>query len=242
MAAAALLVVFFAWSQAPTPEIITSYVREFSWLFGQSHGGTLPGRGVTDVYSIVAAVIGDGRVASALSFTLGAAGLVVTFLATRDAVSEPRDVDIAAWFLLLLWTTYHRAYDTVLFAVPLAVLIDRAWRAVNARRTWGAAVVVAALSLMWYADPSKLFLIAHPAPLDRIPETGALLVLETMYRLGVFFVWAYLVRLAARERGVAREALAVQASRTGSDKTRGGVCADGRLLRVAGFEAEGVSA
>lgn len=241
VALAVALVAFLAWSQAPAAQIAASYAREFSWLFAQSHGGTLPGRGVTDLYSILAVLAGDGRVASVLAFVLAAAGLIATALATSHANRQPRDVDLAAWILLLLWTTYHRAYDTVLLVAPLAVLIDRAWRSGSGWRTWHRVGPVAALALMWYVDPSKVYLLVHPTALDRLPADGSLMAIETIYRLGVLGCWAYLVAMAARERGTARDAVAIQASPAGPDKTSGVVCVESRR-RLAAVVAEGVTA
>jgi len=242
IATAVALVVFLASSHVPAAAIAGSYVRECSWLFGQSHGGTLPGHGITDLYSILAGLIGGGRTASALSFGLAAVGLGVTYLATKGADGAPRDVDIAAWLLLVLWTTYHRSYDTILLVVPFAALIDRAWRAADVRLMWRRAWPLAALAVMWYVDPSKLYLLVHPTALDRMPDSGGLIVLETVYRIGVLMFWAYLVALALGERGSAHEARVVQASRAGSDKTAGVVCADGQLLRFGCAASRGVTA
>ena len=238
---AGALVVFFAWSQVPAADVIGSYAREFAWLYGQSHGGTLPGHGVTDLYSIIAGVAGDGPIAGLIAFVLAAAGLIVTFYATTRVRQPLRDVDVAAWLLVLLWTTYHRAYDTVLLAVPLSVVIDRAWRA-GEWRSWRRAAPIAALAAMWYVDPSKVYLLVHPAALDRIPDAGALVVIETLYRLGVLGAWAYVVSLGLRERGTAGEVLAVQAVPDAPDKTAGVVCAERRHVGLTRVVAEGVTA
>ena len=236
---------FLIWGHTPAMEIVESYGREFAWLFEQSRGGTLPGHGLTDLYSVLAGLTGEGRLASIASFGFAAAGLVVTFVATRGRGRAPRDVEVAAWLLFVLWTSYHRAYDTVLLVVPLAVLMDRAWRAVEsgeARRRIGMA---AALALMWYVDPSKLYTLVHPTALDRMPTAGGLVVLEMIYRIGVLAVWASVVAAAARERRLASGEAAVQADWNGADKTTGVVCgADGddRMRRVTRVVIEGATA
>jgi hypothetical protein len=199
--AMAAWLVFVASSHVPASSVAASYVREFTWLFGQSRGGTLPGHGVTDVYGVVAGLAGDGAVASVLTFMLALAGLAVTAAVTDRSGGTPRDVDVAAWLLLLLWTTYHRAYDTVLFVVPLAALIERLRRSPDLWRSWGAGAWFAVLTLMWYVDPSKVYLVLRPAALDRIPASGALSALEMTYRMAVLALWAAFVSLAHRERG-----------------------------------------
>lgn len=173
---------FFLGLRVNAGDVAASYVREIAWWYGQSGAGGLPGRGVTDVYPILAA-LASAPIATFVLYALVGVAAVAAWWPLRTGHSSPRAVDVACLVLLMLGATYHRVYDTIVLIVPLLVLAAH-WHGSPAgwpRRL--TATVTLMLAAAWYADASSLYRRFDAVPLEQVPDSPVFTALSLGYRL-----------------------------------------------------------
>lgn len=194
LATLAWIGLFIIGLQVNVREVAASYMREVAWWYGQSGVGGLPGRGITDVYPVLAGLASD-RVAPFVLYVMVGAGAVAAWWPLRTGHSSPRAVDVACLVLLMLWGTYHRVYDTIVLIVPLLVLAAHCH---GSRPGWArraTAVLTLMLAAAWYADPSSLYRRFDAVSLDQLPDSPMFTALSMGYRLIIVAAFAAVVVL-----------------------------------------------
>ncbi len=178
-------------------EVAGSYLREVAWWYRQSGAGGLPGRGITDVYPVLAALASE-PVASVVLYVMVGAAAVAAWWPLRTGHSAPRAVDVAGLVLLMLWGTYHRVYDTIVLIVPLLILAAH-WH--GSRAGWPrrvTAMLTLMLAAVWYADAWSVYRRFDAVPLDQMPDSHVFTALNMSYRLTLVAAFAAVVVLRFR--------------------------------------------
>jgi hypothetical protein len=189
-------------------EVVNSFVRELRWWYGQTAGGGLQGKGITDFYPVFGAVM-SAQAATAAMYLLMAIATVAACWPVPAGRLVPRGIDVSAVLLLMLVATYHRVYDTVVLFLPLCALA--AWsRGQAGWRRWAMTALVGLLVLIWYADPSSVYRRLVPVPLDQVPTATAYVLLDLTYRLVIAAAFVVVVILRY-ERTPTRTAVAAVA-------------------------------
>jgi hypothetical protein len=179
--AVAGLGVFFLGLRVEAGQVIDSFLRELGWWYAQTEAGGLQGRGITDLYPVLAAVL-DARAAEVGMYVAIALATIAACWPVPGGRLTPRGLDVTAVLLLMLIATYHRVYDTVVLFVPLMTLATFLSRCDGWRRR-ALALLVGLLAVAWYADASSLYRRVVPIPTDQLPDSGLFMALDLTYRL-----------------------------------------------------------
>ncbi len=102
-------------------KVVSDYVTVMSNLPGSTTG---PFIGSTEIKPLLIWIAGGDNIWSSVAFAVVVASSLIAMALAFYRRPEAEPVHLAIISLFALWTVYHRTYDSVLYVIPIALLID----------------------------------------------------------------------------------------------------------------------